>query len=207
MFPIIDHLIFAAPSLELGMDVIEEIIGVRPVVGGQHKGRGTHNALLTFGDIYFEVIAPDPSQPYVSRPLWMKIDQAMKPKLWTWATITDDLFELEKKAIKNQIPLGRIESGTRSQTNGDILKWQLTEPVLENEDGIMPFFLDWGDSIHPSRSLISAGEIIDFRAIHPNTEFIKNQLRKLGVNLNVEKGIDSHLEATIRTLKGEVIHL
>ena len=37
MFPIIDHLIFAAPSLELGMDVIEEIIGVRPVVGGQHK--------------------------------------------------------------------------------------------------------------------------------------------------------------------------
>ena len=142
MFPKIDHLIFAAPTLESGMDAIEKILGIRPIVGGQHKGRGTHNALLTFGDIYFEVIAPDPTQPDIPKPLWMKTDQATQPRLWTWAAVKSDLFELEKVAKQNQIPLGEIESGTRTQTNGNILKWQLTEPILENENGIMPFFLN-----------------------------------------------------------------
>ena len=34
------------------------------------------------------------------------------------------LFELEKIAHQHQIPLGKIESGTRTQTDGNILKWQ-----------------------------------------------------------------------------------
>lgn len=207
MFPKIDHLIFAAPTLESGMDAVEKILGIRPIIGGQHKGRGTHNALLTFGDIYFEVIAPDPTQPDVPKPLWMKTDQATQPKLWTWAAVKSDLFELEKIAKQNQIPLGEIESGTRIQTNGNILKWQLTEPILENENGIMPFFLNWGETIHPSKTLPQAGEVLTFKAIHPNPEIIKSQLRKLGIDLLVEKGNDPHLEATIRTLKGDIIQL
>lgn len=205
MLPNIDHLIFAAPTLESGMDAIEKILGIRPVIGGQHKGRGTHNALLAFGDIYFEVIAPDPTQPDVAKPLWMKTDQATHPQLWTWAAAKPDLFELEKIAHQHQIPLGKVESGTRTQTNGNILKWQLTEPILDNENGIMPFFLNWGKTIHPSKTLPQAGEILSFKAIHPNPELIKNQLEKLGINLTVEKGNDPHLEATIRTLKGEII--
>ncbi|MFK8008592.1 MAG: VOC family protein [Saprospiraceae bacterium] len=207
MLPIIDHLIFAAPTLESGMDAIEKKLGIRPVIGGQHKGRGTHNALLTFGDIYFEVIAPDPAQPDVSKPLWMKIDQVTQPKLWTWAAVKSDLLELEKIANQNQIPLGKIENGTRTKTDGNILKWQLTEPILENENGIMPFFLNWGETIHPSKTLPQAGEILSFKAIHPNPEFIRNQLEKLNINLLVEKGNDLHLEATIRTLRGDIIQL
>ncbi len=208
MLPKIDHLIFAAPTLESGMDAIEKLLNIRPVIGGQHKGRGTHNALLALGEnIYFEVIAPDPTQPDVSRPLWMKTDQVTQPQLWTWAAANSDLFEVEKIANENQIPLGKIESGTRTQTNGNILKWQLTEPILENENGIMPFFLNWGETIHPSKTLPQAGEILSFKAIHPNPELIKNQLKKLGVNLIVEKGNRPHLEATVRTLAGNIVKL
>ena len=207
MLPNIDHLIFAAPTLELGMDVIEKLLGIRPVVGGQHKGRGTHNALLAFGNIYFEVIAPDPTQPDVPKPLWMKIDQVTQPQLWTWAAANSDLFELEKIAKENQILLGKIKSGTRTQPNGEILKWQLTEPILENESGIMPFFLNWGDTIHPSKILPKAGQILSFKSVHPSPELIKNQLGILGVNLSVEKGENSHLEVKIKKMDGEIILL
>lgn len=207
MLPKIDHLIYAAPTLESGMDAIEKLFGIRPIVGGQHKGRGTHNALLAFGNIYFEVIAPDPTQPDVPKPLWMKTDQVTQPQLWTWAAVNSYLFELEKIANQNQIALGKIESGTRTQPNGNVLKWQLTEPILENENGIMPFFLDWGKTIHPSKTLPQAGEVIAFKAIHPNSELIKNQLEKLGINLIIEKGNQPHLEATIRTLKGDIVNL
>lgn len=207
MLPKIDHLIFAAPTLASGMDAIEKLLGIRPIIGGQHQGRGTHNALLAFGDIYFEVLAPDPAQPDVSKPLWMKTDQATQPQLWTWAAVNSDLFNLEKIASENKIPLGKIESGTRTQPDGNILKWQLTEPILENENGIMPFFLNWGRTIHPSKTLPQAGEVLAFKAIHPNPELIKKQLGKLGINLIVEKGNQPHLEATIRTLKGKIIQL
>ena len=208
MLPNIDHLIFAAQTLKSGMDAVENVLGIRPVVGGQHKGRGTHNALLALGEnIYFEVIAPDPTQPDVPKPLWMKTDQVTQPQLWTWAAANSDLFTLEKIANENQIPLGEIESGTRTQPNGDILRWQLTEPILENENGIIPFFLNWKKTIHPSKTLPQAGEILAFKAIHPNPEKIKKQLKKLDVTLLVEKGSRPHLEATIRTLAGKIVQL
>lgn len=207
MLPNIDHLIFVAPTLESGIDVIENLLDVRPVLGGQHQGRGTHNALLALGNIYFEIIAPDPTQPEVPKPLWMKTDQATQPQLWTWAAGNSDLFALEKIANENQIPLGKIKSGNRTQPNGNILKWQLTEPILENQNGIMPFFLNWGNTIHPSKTLPQAGKVLEFKAIHPTPELIKNQLGKLGVDLIVEKGSRIQLEATIRTLKGEVVKL
>jgi hypothetical protein len=208
MLPNIDHLIFAAPTLSSGMDSIEKLLGIRPVVGGQHQGRGTHNALLALGEnIYFEVIAPDPTQPDVPKPLWMKTDQVTQPQLWTWAAANLDLLELEKVANENQIPLGKVESGSRTRANGDVLKWQLTEPILANKNGIMPFFLNWGNTIHPSKTLPSAGEILEFKAIHPHPELIKTQLEKLGVNLIVQKGNRPHLEALIQTLNGDIVKL
>lgn len=207
MLPNIDHLIFAAPTLEEGIDKIENLLGIRPVIGGQHQGRGTHNALLALEDIYFEVIAPDPLQPDVARPLWMKTDQAMQPHLWTWAAGHPNLLELEKKANQHQIPIGEVRSGTRTQPNGNVLKWQLTEPILDNESGIMPFFLNWGDTVHPSKTLPQAGKILSFKAIHPTPSTVMDQLQKLGINLVVEKGEHPKLEASIQTTSGKIVKL
>lgn len=207
MLPNIDHLIFAAPTLEEGMDKIENLLGIRPIIGGQHQGRGTHNALLALEDIYFEVIAPDPLQLEVARPLWMKTDQAMRPHLWTWAAGHTNLLGLEKIAQEHQIPIGEVRSGTRTQPNGNILKWQLTEPILDNENGIMPFFLNWGDTVHPSKTLPQAGKVLSFKAIHPNPSRIMNQLQKLGINLLVEKGERPSLEASIQTTSGKTVKL
>lgn len=208
MLPNIDHLIFAAPTLEQGMDIIEKKLGVRPVYSGQHLGKGTHNALLALGQhIYFEVIAPDPSQENISKPLWMKSDLAETPQLWTWAAKSEDLFSLEKIARAHQVPFGKIESGNRTQPNGNVLSWNLSFPVLENEAGIIPFFLDWGNTIHPATTLPQAGKVLELKAYHPNPDKVKNQLEKLGVDLVLEKGERSYLEATIQTLDGREVKL
>ena len=57
----IDHLVYATPDLERGIREIEELLGIRAMLGGQHPGRGTQNASIALGaGAYLEIIGPDP---------------------------------------------------------------------------------------------------------------------------------------------------
>ncbi len=59
----LDHILYAVPDLQKGIDDFEKLTGVRPVYGGKHLNLGTHNALVSLGEeVYFELIAPDPSR-------------------------------------------------------------------------------------------------------------------------------------------------
>ena len=42
----VDHLVYASPNLEEGIDRIESLLGVRATPGGSHPQWGTANALI-----------------------------------------------------------------------------------------------------------------------------------------------------------------
>jgi hypothetical protein len=46
---LIDHLVYAVPSLPAAIADVAERFGVRAQAGGKHIGLGTHNALLALG--------------------------------------------------------------------------------------------------------------------------------------------------------------
>ena len=194
----IDHIIFGVPDLESGIQQIENLLGVRPVWGGQHPDFGTHNALLGLGEgKYLEIIAPDPKQPNAVRPLWMGLDNLTEPRLIRWAAKSDHLQGCCQQAIAEGIDLGAVFPGQRATPSGQILNWELTDPRKEIAGGLVPFFIDWGNSPHPADALPQAGTLTKFWAEHPLPDEAQQALQAVGLQLEVVEGEHPQLFAEI----------
>ncbi|MFY0685680.1 MAG: VOC family protein [Cyclobacteriaceae bacterium] len=202
----IDHIIYGTPDLNEGIAIIHEKLGVKPVPGGSHPGFGTKNALLSLGgNTYLEILAPDPDQQN-DYPSWMGIDDLSEPKLIGWAaTSQEPLEEIISIATQNKIPTGDlIEMRRKSHQNG-VIQWRMTSPDFSHGDGLIPFWLDWGETQHPSLSLPFGGELISMKGGHPHAIKVKQQLETLGFDLNVFLSPNPFLSANILTPSGIVV--
>lgn len=201
----VDHLVFTAPRLERGVSAIEASLGVRATPGGCHPEWGTRNALIGLGPrVYLEIIAPDPEAPAPSGPRIFGLDRLPSPRLATWAAHACDLETLVERAYRRGIDLGGARPGSRRRHDGTLLSWKLTlrdPPLL---DGLVPFFIDWGDTAHPAVSAVAGGELVGLRAEHPDPGAVVAALGQLDIDLRVEPAPVAAMIATIRTPGGEV---
>lgn len=201
----VDHLIYATPDLNSGIAEIERLVGVRATFGGQHPGRGTRNALIALGPAtYLEIIAPDPEQPPPEMPRSFGIDRLQESKLVTWAANGKDLEQFRREAATKGVQLGEVISGSRQRPDGVVLSWRSTSPRIEAADGIVPFFIDWGQSPHPARTAAEGASLIGLRAEHPDAERLQHTLHKLGLDLSVKHGSSPALIAVINGPRGRV---
>jgi hypothetical protein len=154
----LDHIVFAAESLEAGRAWMEGRLGVCAQGGGAHPGRGTHNALWRLGDSYLEVLAPDPDAPAPEGPRLFGVDAAATrarvaaaPILVAWVAATDDL---DAALAAAPFPIGAPTSMSRGR-----LHWRLTvgeggRPPL---DGLGPALIEWPKGAHPVAMMSDAG--------------------------------------------------
>jgi len=151
---VIDHLVLAVPDLDAAMADFERTHGVRPAIGGRHQGLGTHNALVSFGDSYLELIAPDPSQPDPDGPRPFGVDDVDAPRLVTFAVRPDaakgETIEMLIAACQAaRHDPGPVVSMSRRTPDGTALTWRLTFPTMAH-DGLVPFLIDWGSTVNPA---------------------------------------------------------
>jgi hypothetical protein len=200
----VDHLVYATPDLEGTVGALEQLLGVRASEGGRHPGRGTRNALMTIGPhSYLEIVGPDPEQHLPAHSTWFGIDDLQGPKLVTWAAKSSDLGRLVLAARRGGVKLGMITSGSRQRSDGITLTWQFTEPTVMQEDGILPFFIDWQSSSHPAANAAGGAELISFLAEHPEPERVRRSLAALGLDLEIRRAPAPALVAALRTAQGE----
>ncbi len=201
----VDHLIYASPDLRAGIDAIEKRLGVATTPGGQHPGRGTRNALVALGPaIYLEIIGPDPEQPRPGEPRTFGIDDLTSPRLATWAAKGQDLDRIAAEAAAADVRLGPVGAGSRERPDGLLLSWRATSPTAMLADGLVPFFIDWGTTPHPSQTAASGALLLALRAEHPDAPRVADMLRKLYLDLPVSLGSTPALIATIECPKGRV---
>jgi hypothetical protein len=201
----VDHLVYAATDLNRGVEEIEKLLGVRATPGGQHPGRGTRNALISLGPtVYLEIIAPDPEQSNPITPRPFGIDGLKESRLVAWAAKGVDLERLRNEATRKGTPLGEVMSGSRRRPDGVLLSWRYTDPRTVLADGLVPFFIDWGQSPHPARTAAQGASLITLRAEHPDAQRVQRLLQELGLDLPVRSGAKPALVALIDSPRGRV---
>jgi hypothetical protein len=201
----VDHLVYATPDLTRGIEAIEATLGVRATPGGQHPGLGTRNALVALGpSSYLEIIGPDPEQPKPAGPRRFGLDDLKAPTLLTWVAKGTGLEAFADRARRGGVPLGPVISGSRQRPDGVVLSWRYTDPDVVIADRLIPYFIDWGSSPHPSTTAAKGATLVTLSAEHPDAERVRAMLGQLGIGLSVRPGPKPTLIATIDSPKGRV---
>jgi Glyoxalase-like domain len=97
-----------------------------------------------------------------------------------------------------------VISGSRRRTDGVLLSWRYTDPRTVLADGLVPFFIDWGQSPHPAATAAKGATLIAVRAEHPDAPGVRRQLSALGLELPVQTGPAPTLVAVIESPRGRV---
>ncbi len=197
---------YATPNVEETVEELFQSLGVRALVGGQHIGWGTHNYLASLSNgVYLEIVGPDPRQPEPDEPRPFLVDHVISPRLVTWAVSVPDMgaaLAASKAAGYNP---GPARAMSRATPEGGTLAWELTSPLFGDEDGLVPFILAWGSTVHPSTTSAQGLSLVSLAATHPQPEQVNRMLQALGTSLAVEHGPKPRLEARLRGPAGEVV--
>jgi 8-oxo-dGTP pyrophosphatase MutT (NUDIX family) len=228
----VDHLVFGVPgTLEEACAAFYERTGVRPAVGGVHKGLGTHNALVALGGPddgsrggscgYFEILALDPEQREPER-LWMAMETVAargEARIVTWASDRGGELELavEKAKAEHSYEAGAVRDFARTTEDGRHLKWKLAyrhyNEAMLPADGIVPFLIAWDPACHDFTPAITAPqgcELISLK-VDATTDpaATTNTLAAVGIDASdlevpSEAASQGRLIATLRTPRGLV---
>jgi Glyoxalase-like domain len=201
----VDHLVYATPDLQRGIDAIEQQLGIKASAGGQHPGLGTRNALLALGPTsYLEIIGPDPEQPKPAGPRRFGIDDLKAPRIVRWVVKSNELASVKAKADNAGVALGAVASGSRKRPDGVLLSWRYTDPATVVADGLVPFFIDWGTSPHPALTAAKGATLVQLRAEHPEAPRVQKMLDALGLDLKVTQASAPAIIATVDSPRGRV---
>jgi hypothetical protein len=176
--PLLDHLIVAGPDLDELVRQVAASTGVRAAAGGRHPGQGTWNALLGLGvGCYLELLAPDPQQ--TGGAFRASIADLDAPALHTWCVRAGDADAVARRVEAAGARPRRLAMA-RQRPDGVTLQWELVFVDAHPYGDLVPFFIDWRGSPHPSGSLPTGLTCDTLRLAHPDAAGLRTLLMDLG---------------------------
>ncbi|MEM9179384.1 MAG: VOC family protein [Pseudomonadota bacterium] len=197
----IDHFVWGTPDLAQGCEEMADLLGCTPLPGGQHPGMGTQNALLSLGEgVYLEIIAPS-DDPGPEGSLGHRIGALATPGLITWALRAEALAEvaaLSGTCDQDLTALGPMPT-QRETPEGDLLSWELLFLAGHGFGGLLPFFIDWQETIHPSRTAPITAQFASFDLASPNAIALNQTFETLGIEQLARSADTASLELELQT--------
>lgn len=198
----IDHILLGIDDLDRGIESFEKLTGVRPVYGGKHP-RGTHNALVSFGDgTYLEILALQPGVPPPKEYAGLEQLHTLTPI--GWAVSSKDSVQLRDRLIAAGMPVTESNAGSRKTPAGATLSWQ-TFGLKDNFDEA-PFFIVWSaQTAHPSTTSPTGCKLQHWRIASPHLKNLEQLRRTLDLqHLDFEEAPTTALRLSLSCPKGPV---
>ena len=201
----IDHLLLGVPELGAGVQWIQDEFNIAAGEGGRHLGVGTHNALVALGGrTYLEVIAPDPEQLVPKAALPYGLGTLSAPRLINWAVRVPDMDTWASKLHALGIPT-QLRARNRVNPDGRQLVWRTAAmpatTFVNGADltGLIPFAIDWQDTVHPSETA-PAGIVLESLSLcHPQITLVQTMAATLELPVLVEQAEEPCLKAQVRS--------
>jgi hypothetical protein len=201
----IDHLVWYSADLKAGEDFFEAKLGARPAYGGVHSGEGTRNSLLSLGlQTYLEIFARDPAQP--ESTLDPELAKLKGAGLYHWAIGGIELSSVIASARRSGVEASEIVSGERTQPDGKRVSWRLAGIKGHGFGALVPFFIDWGESMHPARTAPKGGKLGAAEIVTPNAAALRQLFQTVGLSdLEVREGKEAGLAVEVIGRNGPVV--
>ena len=196
----IDHVILGIADLEEGIRRFAEMSGVTAERGGQHPGRGTHNALLSLGSpTYLEIISPVAGPA----PGMEALSDLKELTPVGWAIGTRDLDAtkagLEAAGFKVSAP----RPGSRVRPDGQRLEWRTAG--VDIPGGLTPFLIEWGaETAHPSTTSPKGCTLESMEIDTPQAERLGKLVEELRLGAVVREAADEEMTLTLACPSGRV---
>lgn len=159
----LDHIVLATSDLDKGIEIFEQMTGMKPVMVVSLNGLGTKSARVAFENACFlEIIAPDPKQ--TNRPLGDKLVNLDSGKLvpFHYAVRHSKLNQLKESQFAD---LGfECDQVTMvAKDRGMPWKWDIVFLEGHSDGGLVPMYVNWSDSHHASGRLPIVGSLESVR--------------------------------------------
>jgi hypothetical protein len=192
----VDHLVWFCSELEAGKKYFEARLARAPAYGGVHPGLGTRNSLLSLGaTTYLEILARDPDQQETA--LDRELAEIQGYGLYHWAIAGVALEDIAERARQAGVDASDIVSGARSRPDGRKLAWRLVGLRNHEFGALVPFFIDWGASEHPSANAPLGGTLAALQLFSPAARRLNRLFDRLGIGFTVNQGPTAKLQATV----------
>jgi hypothetical protein len=205
----IDHVIWAVPELDAGVEHFRALSGVDPAEGGVHPGRGTRNYLVSAGqNRYLEIIAPDPEQmPFdpVEHPVQSfahEISGMDRPEVDMFAFWATELEAVAAAGRELGMEVIGPTPGERRTPEGELIRWSHVDFIGHDFGQFVPFAINWLDSTHPSTTSPEGAYIEGITVEHPRADELRRIYTVLGVPAEVVQADDPRIVVHMRSENG-----
>ena len=198
----IDHLVWFNADLAAGRCHFAASMDAEPLYGGEHPGEGTANAVLGLGpSTYLEILGRDVQQR--AEALDPEVASLAGPGLYHWAVGGVDLAHLARRAAAAGLTGGALVPGGRVKPDGKRLDWICWGLRDHGFGSLVPFFIDWCDSVHPALSAPRGGRIAQFEVRTPERDRLRAIFEVLELDIPVVEAASPGVVAVLESKRGQ----
>ncbi len=198
----LDHIIVLTEDLTRFRSQFEADTGVALTVGGAHPGIGTANLLASIGDgVYMEFMGPDPALD-TPEGVGARLAAQGAPRIGGFAARTADIGATAA-AVEAAGLAGAPAAGSRAAPDGSVIAWTALFTGGHDYGDQVPFFIDWGETPHPSTTSAAGLELLSFEVVHPEPDRLSDLYRRIGASVKVVEGAAPGFRLRVRTPRGE----